>query len=73
MCSSIYHHPYVVDLSFSLSKGKKKRAANVYAKEQHLEVAFKNSTGRLRLAEMKCIMVMTPISNYFPHNGPYQS
>jgi hypothetical protein len=48
MCSSIYHHLYVVDLSSVLNKGNKKRAANVYANEQHLELDFKNSTGQLR-------------------------
>lgn len=43
--SSIYHHLYVVDLSFPMSKGNKKRAANVYAKELYLEL---DSTRRLR-------------------------
>jgi hypothetical protein len=38
----------VVDLSSALSKGNKKRAANIYANEQHLELDFKHSTGRLR-------------------------
>jgi len=49
MCSSIYQHLYVVDLFSTLSKDNKKRAANVYANEQHLELDFKNSTGRLRV------------------------
>jgi hypothetical protein len=38
----------VIDLSSPLRKGNKKRAANVYTNEQHLELDFKNSTGQLR-------------------------
>jgi hypothetical protein len=37
----------MADLSSPLSRGNNKRAANVYAAEQHFELNFKNSRGQL--------------------------